>query len=549
MPAVPAMWKLLTPLALAGGLLRVCSASYVSSMSQNAQELLNQSMSWMDSFYDSDAGYLYDVDGSAALRHETRSSVWYALGLLARNHGSDVHEAEKVIRNVVGAQFQNESQQWYGDYQKYPEEPMIGDVYPPSIYNSWDPNWRGFIGTTLVIMMEEFSHLLSHKTQTLIIQSLADATVGDSYRVGGVDDDNLYPSYSNPSIMRAFVSGWTGRRINDKNMTAAGEAYAKDIIDLFQMTNTLSEFNSGTYTGVSLFGLVLWSKYLPDDSIMSEYGPKMLQGTWSAVAQLWHPTMKNMAGPWDRSYGYLMNRYLSVMALWFWTLIGREQSSLISRPQVMSHSADYAWGPLVAVLAGYHASLLPDNILERITTFSGEHVFEAQAYYPPYDKVPRNITTWLSRSLTIGAESYDETVIGGPSQSQESFNPAVIQWNAGDEIGFISLWPTEAALQAEVSPGKLKLTYPQGNASSVFTLIVSTFSKMRTLSGWGDVQGLDVNVSGNANMSYSLSFGGSNGGTSKTIRDFEIWNFTYTMDDGFEGTPSLSLDLKLWGEH
>lgn len=131
--------------------------------------------------------------------------------------------------------------------------------------------------------------------------------------------------------MRAFVSGWTGRKLNDANFTSAGEAYAQEIIDLFTQFNTLSEFNSGTYTGVSLFGLTLWCKYLPSDSVMAQYGPKMLKDTWTAVAQLWHPGMRNMAGPWDRAYGYDMNRYLSLMALWFWILIGKENSSLISK--------------------------------------------------------------------------------------------------------------------------------------------------------------------------------------------------------------------------
>lgn len=119
--------------------------------------------------------------------------------------------------------------------------------------------------------------------------------------------------------MRAFVSGWVGRKVNDQNMTDAGEMYANEIIDLFSRSNTLSEFNSGTYTGVSVFGLTLWSKYLPSSSIMAQKGPDMLLGTWKSVAQLWHPEMRNMAGPWDRSYGYDMNRYLSIMALWFWT--------------------------------------------------------------------------------------------------------------------------------------------------------------------------------------------------------------------------------------
>lgn len=36
-----------------------------------------------------------------------------------------------------------------------------------------------------------------------------------------------------------------------------------------------------------------------------------------------------MAGPWDRAYGYDMNRYVSLMALWFWVLIGKDKSSMI----------------------------------------------------------------------------------------------------------------------------------------------------------------------------------------------------------------------------
>lgn len=197
--------------------------------------------------------------------------------------------------------------------------------------------------------MEEFSHLLSASTQDLILASLYNATVGDSYRVGGVDGDNLYPSYSNTvcfagfrsfdsnanaklqAIMHGLLTGWTGRRLNVSNMTMAGEKWAQQIIDLFDRNNTLSEFNSATYTGISLYGLTLWSKYLPSDSVMAQNGPRMIKYTWEAVAQLWHPGLKNLAGPWDRSYGYDMNRYLGALALWLWTLIGKEGSSMISQ--------------------------------------------------------------------------------------------------------------------------------------------------------------------------------------------------------------------------
>lgn len=298
------------------------------------------------------------------------------------------------------------------------------------------------MGTTLVMCLEEFPHLLSDATQQLVLSSLRNATKGDEYRSGHLDPklDNLYPSYSNPAIMRAFMAGWTGRRLGDENMTRSGEVYAREIVELFDRADTLSEFNSGTYTGVSLFGLLLWSKYLPaDNSVMSSNAARMIRHTWQAASRLWNPKMKNMAGPWDRAYGYDMNRYLSLMGLWFWTILGKDASSVVERPQVMSHMADYAWAPLFAALAARNDELLPPDARARLEAFEGEHTFTASTYYPPFDLVPRNITTWMSEDLTIGAESFDETVIGGPSRSQESFNPAVVQWDTGSEISFISV--------------------------------------------------------------------------------------------------------------
>lgn len=217
----------------------------------------------------------------------------------------------------------------FGDYQIYPEEPTVGtEQYPPVIYNSWDPNWRGFVGTTFVLMLEEFPHLIPQDTKTRMLESLYNTSIGDSYRVGGVDDDNLYPAYSNPSIMRAFVTGWVGRQLNESNMTAAGEVYAQQVIDLFNRANTLSEFNSGTYAGVSLYALTMWAKYMPDSSVMGQNGGRMIKETWKSLGSLYNANLRNVAGPWDRSYGFDMNKYLSILALHMWTIVGKDKAPM-----------------------------------------------------------------------------------------------------------------------------------------------------------------------------------------------------------------------------
>lgn len=521
--------------------------SFVANLPYNAQGLFNESMDYLDRAYDNSAGYLYGTSGAVALRHNTRSSAWYAIGLLARNQGSDVLEAERIIVNVINGQFKDPEAQWYGDYQQEPEEPELGSpYYPPVLYGSWDPNWRGFIATAFIVGLEEFGSFISPEVTSLMLESLYNSTVGDSYRVGGVDGDNLYPAYTNPSIMRAFVSGWTGRRLKDSNMTTAGEYYAQQIIDLFDRANTLSEFNSGTYTGVSLFAMTLWAKYLPHDSVMKQRGASMIQYTWEAVSNLWHPQLLNVGGPWDRSYGFDMTKYLSLLALHIWNAVGKNKSSIIDKPYIMSHNSDFAYGPLFAILSEFHNSLIPTSVIEALESFKGEHTFTSSTYSPPFDLYPRNITAWLADNISIGAETFNENVIGGPAKNQGTFNPALMQWNTGDGIGWLTLYATEMHVIAEAGPGSLNLTYPEGNGTSIFTFLLSPFTKKRTISSLEDIQGLNLKVSGTVDMNYTLSFAGGYGGADATINDFEFWNVTFTMPTNSTKVPHLLLEVELW---
>lgn len=88
------------------------NGSYVSTLSVNTQDLFTESMDWLDSYYDPTAGYLFHTGEASALRHETRSSAWYAIGLLARNEGGDVSDAMNIITNVIAGQFKDPKDQW-----------------------------------------------------------------------------------------------------------------------------------------------------------------------------------------------------------------------------------------------------------------------------------------------------------------------------------------------------------------------------------------------------------------------------------------------------
>ncbi|KAI3397174.1 hypothetical protein diail_11148 [Diaporthe ilicicola] len=544
--------------AILGGALAVTGASaFTGNTTGYIDDLFDQSMSFLDQIYDPDAGYLwYFYYPLAAGKHETRSTVWYAAGLLRRNEGDDVDNAVRIITSVIGDQQKNVSAQWFGDYTKYPEEPTVGTAwYPEDIYNSWDPNWRGFIGTTLIVIYEEYGHLLPSPVKTLILESMRNNTIGDSYRVGGVDGDNLYPAYSNPSLMRAAAAGWTGRHLNDSNMTAAGEAYAAELVGLFDRNGTLSEFNSATYAGVSLYALTLWAKYIPD-GVMAASGARMVAAIWDTTAELYNANLRNIAGPWDRTYGWDMNLYVGIMNVYIWSLVGAGRAPGINTVArggrtpawAMTHADDFEIAPLLAVLMPFHHTLVPDAAVDKLAAFPGEHTYTTAATSPPWDLAPRNITSWLGADLTIGAESFDQTVVGGASINPEQWAPAVAQWLRADgSVGWLSYFATEPAMQVGVQPYRLELTYPRGNESSIFTFIIggNPLGQKRDVVGWGDVMGLSVNVSGTVDPSHEVAFCGLNGGSCDIIHGFEFWNFTYVMPAGSTDTPNIVLELEV----
>jgi hypothetical protein len=82
---------------------------------------------------------------------------------------------------------------------------------------TYDPNWREFIGTQLVQIVEEFSDLLGDSLVSRIEDSLEIAAVGSMRRNGSYPEgDNLTPAYSNPAIMRAWYVSWIGQRRNNQ---------------------------------------------------------------------------------------------------------------------------------------------------------------------------------------------------------------------------------------------------------------------------------------------------------------------------------------------
>ncbi|KAJ5225608.1 hypothetical protein N7468_006833 [Penicillium chermesinum] len=491
-----------------------------------ADDMFTTAIEWNDGYWDDEAGYLIAAASNPG-RYDARHTAWYATQLLARNAPGDVARAIRIFDNVIAGQYLDPSKQWYGDYQQSPSEPEPGTAEYPDDgpYSSWDPNIRDFVGCAWLMALNDYDHLLPQKTVSKIEQSLHIAAKGDLYRVGGVDGDNLYPCYSNPWIMRTILQNWVGTRVGDANLTQSGEKFAQELYDLWSMHHTLSEFNSPTYSGVAMWALALWSH-------------------WNELAGLYNANLKNLAGPWDRTYGYDMKQYASLVGAVIWGAVGRDHAPIPQQTSGMYHGDDFAFYPLFAMVMPEMLKYLSAESKASLVKFSEPRLYTAQAFSPPFDTYPRNITTWLSENITIGAETVAQEVIGGAAKSTSAFSPAVIQWAIDEyQIGCISHWVTESSIDAVASSNGLKISYPNATSSDAsvsFNFLFSGLSRRNgfNVTGLEGLPALDLRVKTNAFENYTIVYD-----TDQSVNDFIFYNITYTVPAGLAETPFISLEL------
>jgi hypothetical protein len=160
------------------------------------------------------------------------------------------------------------------------------------------------VGSAFVQAISEFEHLLPADVVEAMVDSTYKAARHLMTRVG-YDGDNLVTAYSNPAIGRALIVEWVGHRLNDQNLTDAGNQYAQDVYDLFTADghNTLGEYNSPSrcqtswpvlpidrdlilaYYGIDVLELLQWIRHAPPDSKLPEYGSYMLKELWADIGE------------------------------------------------------------------------------------------------------------------------------------------------------------------------------------------------------------------------------------------------------------------------
>ncbi|MEO8398153.1 MAG: hypothetical protein ABI700_34480, partial [Chloroflexota bacterium] len=354
----------------------------VHQLDSHTRHWFNKALQWADEHWSADTQLVritperHNPDNVDSQYDLVRDSVWYAMGLLMRQEQGDTARALAIIKTIMSYQFDAPSAVYHGTFFRRPDEP-----HPPEnavIWRDYDPNWREFICTVFIILLKDFGDLLTTDLQNQMRHAIRLAAEGAFER-------KVAAEYTNISLMSAFLLDYAGELFEKEVWRDFALNLAHEIHALFDRYQTFNEYNSPTYYGVDLYALALWREYgsLP---YYREMGSTLEAELWRDLAQFYHAGMRNMCGPYDRSYGMDMTDYLALIGLWIAAALPEASAPLPDVDQHFEHAADFYFMPLVALVG----SKPPDDVLPYLTTFQGERFLERTI------EPNRIVTAWLS---------------------------------------------------------------------------------------------------------------------------------------------------------
>lgn len=403
----------------------------MASLDVHARTLFATAMEWGDRYYDPavalcekpamPADQLADPHSGAVAGQKffmVRESSWYAAGLLLRDQKGDRERAAKVLNAVLAEQFHAPGKRWDGTFRRTPNEPDPTDQV--QLWKGYDPNWRVFIGTTFALILTEYPERIPAELRERMQASIRAALEGE------IHEGRLVPSYTNIALMYGFLLGYAAHHGGDPAWLPMADHWQNEIYNLYQQHDAFNEYNSPTYAGVDFYALALWRDYGWNETMRAR-ARAMEDGLWRATAAFYNANLRNISGPYDRSYGMDMQSYVSVDGLWLRMVLDAQKAPLTSFRPPVDHVADLWIVPLLAVLD----ARIPADAMKSFEAFPGEHA-ERRAI-----EGPRVATAWIGRTLVYGGEITGLTRL---VDAESQFHPVTAQWLMPDgKIGWLNM--------------------------------------------------------------------------------------------------------------
>lgn len=354
--------------------------------------------------------------------YDVRGTGYYALGLLLRDSPGDRERAVDALRTVLKNQYIIPGVRWYGTFKRTPEE------YDPTsaaiMWRDYDPNWREFIGSTLEMILIEFSDKIPAGLAARVYAAIDHAVAGE------MAEGRLVLTYTNPSLMYGSMWDFAAKQDSRADWKAKSSEWIENLYKLYAKYRAFSEFNSPTYDFVDLYGIALWREYGSTERIRF-IGADMESGLWDEIASLFQPDLHNISGPYDRSYSMDMENDGGGLAASMLMVMDVKEAALASTIKLDNLKVT----PAEAVLG----VRIPADAIKELKSFQGPHLVRKQI------SDDRIATAWIGKHVIYGGESTNKTRdvrlasgSGAQYHPASQFHPVTVQWRTrSGEIGWI----------------------------------------------------------------------------------------------------------------
>lgn len=223
--------------------------------------------------------------------HPTRDTLNYAVALLDTGDPALLRRAEDILRRVIALQDQDPESRTYGIWSWFLEEPL-SRMSPP------DWNWADFCGAQLLQVALDHRHRLSPDLAVQVDEAIQHAARSIQRR-------NVGPGYTNIAIMGAYVTLLAAELYGLEDLRAYALKRWRNFHAFTLQAGALSEYNSPTYTVVTLKELARIREHVKDPEARG-LAEEVYRRAWEEIAEHFHPPTRQWAGPHSRSYRTLL---------------------------------------------------------------------------------------------------------------------------------------------------------------------------------------------------------------------------------------------------
>jgi glyoxylase-like metal-dependent hydrolase (beta-lactamase superfamily II) len=233
----------------------------------------------------------YHTVYKGATIHSTRESLRYAAALLDTGEPELRQQAFDILRRVIALQDQDPKSRTFGIWSWFLEEPL-SQMSPP------DFNWADFCGRDLLRVKLHHDAELPADLRARLDNSIKDAAESIRRR-------NVGPAYTNIAILGTYVTLVTAETYNLPDLHDYATARLKRFYDYTMEQGAFSEYNSPTYTLVSLEALAQLKADVKDPAARPMID-ELHRLTWQEIATHFHAPTRQWSGPHSRCYQTLL---------------------------------------------------------------------------------------------------------------------------------------------------------------------------------------------------------------------------------------------------